>query len=281
MLGSLKYSMDGMVALVYALMPVWPDDWVHFAGRDDLVFAASGLLLGVLLLIWWRQQSDRWYWIAVGTFLLAASFDAASYFLFRVPPHQAGCPDGCIGWVGYPLPFATLDADGSLQLFPLDLVLNLLLLWLLWLGATVLWRLLAEAISLDERSLRFKIAFFLVFGLLPWAFLPRYFNPPQTDPRGEELRLAVNARRAAESTYKITGLWVQRLALEDIRFATVDNRADNTDILAGTDERRAQVCLRGYTYFYIPWRRYRITLDHTGVTALNLTTLSLDGSCWQ
>ena len=45
-------------------------------------------------------------------------------------------------------------------------------------------------------------------------------------------------------------------------------------------EVRSQVCLRGYTYFYLPWRRYRINLEATGVTALGLAELPLTGSCW-
>ena len=38
----------------------WPDDWLYFAGWQDMVFAGLGLIMGVLLIIWWRQQSARW-----------------------------------------------------------------------------------------------------------------------------------------------------------------------------------------------------------------------------
>ena len=91
------------------------------------------------------------------------------------------------------------------------------------------------------------------------------------------MRLAVNARRAAESTYDIVGLWTQRLALEDVRAAVVAVETET----GAVETRVERVCLRGYTYFYLPWRRYRIELDGAGVTAVALETLPLDESCWE
>lgn len=251
-------------------------DLLYFAQWPDLLFAALGLLLGLLLLTWWRQQSERWYSIFALTLLGAALIDVATYYLFVVPPHVAGCPDGCAGQIGYPLPFALIGIDGNTHLFVLDFVLNLLLIWLFLFGLTVLARIFAEGMSLSRRSRRFKFGFFIVFFVIPLALLPRYFNPPEPHVYGEELRLSVNARRAAETTYNITGLWVQRLALEDIQYAPIQV----PDTFGGIDRPQAQVCLRGYIYFYIPWQRYRITLDRTGVTALNLSRLPLQGSCW-
>lgn len=262
-------------ALGYAL--VWPDDWLHFADWQDMVFAALGLAMGVLLVIWWQQHSRRWYSIFAGTLLLAMALNVSSFYLFVVPPHLAGCPDGCPGRVGYPLPFASIGLDGRTKLYLLDFLLNLLLLWLLWLGASVLWRVLSEGIELAYRPLRFRLIFFLVVIVLPWALLPRYFGPPQVEVRGEDQRIAVNARRAAELTYDVTGLWIHRLAVEDIRYTPLQVPS----IFGGVDQPRAQVCLRGYTWFYLPWQRYLITLDRTGVTALNLERIPLDGSCWE
>ena len=112
----------------------------------------------------------------------------------------------------------------------------------------------------------------LLLVVVPWALLPRFLEPPQPITSGEELRLVNNARRAAESTYRLTGLWVQRLALEDLR-----QLAPNplSEAAPNESEVRSQVCLRGYTYFYLPWRRYRISLEATGVTALGITELPL------
>ncbi|MFZ1755684.1 MAG: hypothetical protein WAU10_18175 [Caldilineaceae bacterium] len=256
---------------------VWPDDWLYFAGWQDILFAALGLAMGVLLVIWWRQQSRRWYSIFAGTLLLGMLLNVLSYYLFVVPPHTAGCPGGCPGRVGYPLPFATIDITGRPRLYLVDFLLNLVLLWLLWLGGTVLWRVLSDGVEMSYRSLRFRIAFFLVVAVLPWALLPRYFGPPEPELRGEDLRISINARRAAELTYDVTGLWIQRLAVEDILYSPLQVPA----IFGGAEQPRAQVCLRGYTWFYIPWQRYLITLDRTGVTALNMERLGLKGTCWE
>jgi hypothetical protein len=252
------------------------EQWSYFAGWSDLILAGAGLLLGTLLLIWWRQQSDRWYTVFSVTLLSAALIDVATFSLFVIPPHFVGCPDGCAGQMGYPLPFATVGLDGNVSLYLLDFVLNLLLIWLLLFVLTVLARIFSEAVDLGVRSRRFKVGFFILFFALPLALLPRYFNPPEPPVYGDELRLSVNARRAAEMTYNVTGLWVQRLALEDIRYAPIQV----PDVFGGIDRPQAQICLRGYVYFYIPWMRYRITLDRAGVTALNMTRRPLTGSCW-
>ncbi|NJN83858.1 MAG: hypothetical protein HC802_17340 [Caldilineaceae bacterium] len=153
----------------------------------------------------------------------------------------------------------------------------MLMLWLLWLGALLIWRLLALSIEWWNRSLRTRLLFIFFLVILPWALLPRILNPPQPQTEGEELRLSINARRAAEFTYRITGVWVQRLALEDIRRTSVASGLPP----ASAEESVSQVCLRGYTYFFVPWRRYRISLDPSGVTALSLDELSVDGSCWE
>ena len=85
-------------------------------------------------------------------------------------------------------------------------------------------------------------------------------------------------RRVAEATYGITGLWVQRLALEDVRQLSPNPLSQTSPTWLACAARSA---CRGYTYFYVPWRRYRVNLEPTGVTALDLTEIPLDGSCWQ
>jgi hypothetical protein len=253
-----------------------PEDWVYFADWLDLGFALVGILLITLLIIWWRQQTRAWFRVVMATFLAALVLCIGSYYLFVVPAYYASCPQGCPGWRGFPLPVARVDLDGSSRITPLDFGLNLLMLWLLWLGASLIWRILAAGIEWWNRSWRSRLLFVLMMVLLPWAMLPRVLNPPQPRATGEDLRMAVNAQRSAEYTYRITGFWVQRLALEDIRHSAPSNRP------IGSGETMVnQVCLRGYTYFYVPWRRYRITLDTSGVTALRLEETPLNGSCWE
>jgi hypothetical protein len=258
-------------------LPVWPEDWVYFAdARDGVLALAAGLLL-LLLIIWWRQQTRNWFRIVVATLLAALLMCVGSYYFFVVPPHFASCPPGCTGWRGFPLPVARINLNGETRLFPLDFMLNLLMLWLFWLGGSLTWRLAAMGVRWENRDWRVRLIFVLLLVLLPWALMPRILNPPQPHAVGEDLRLAVNARRSAEFTYRITGIWVQRLALEDIRRSAMTR---NPESLFGETVVN-EVCLRGYTYFYLPWRRYRVTLDPSGVTALQLAEVPLTGSCWE
>ena len=256
-------------------LPEWTQELVLFSDWRHLILAVFGTVLLLLLIIWWSQQTRRWFRVATGMFLLALLLAIGSYYLFVVPAHQAGCEAPCTGWRGYPLPFARVELDGSDRVAALDFLLNLLMLWLLWLGAAAIWYLLATGLQWWRRSWRSRFVFIFFLIILPWAMLPRILNPPQPRPSGEDLRLAVNAQRSAEFTYRITGLWVQRLALEDVRLAQPNPAAVPRRVLLNN-----QVCLKGYTYFYLPWRRYRITLDPSGVTALSLTEVPLEGSCW-
>ena len=258
-------------------LPAWPQDWVYFADVQDGVLALAAGLLLLLLIIWWRQQTRHWFRIAVATLLAALLLCVGSYYFFIVPPHYASCPPGCTGWRGFPLPVARISLAGETRMFPLDFMLNLLMLWLLWLGGSLVWRLAAMAIRWENRNWRVRLLFFVFLVLLPWALLPRILNPPQPRTVDEDLRLAVNARRSAEFTYRITGIWVQRLALEDIHRSAATR--DPASLFGETVVN--EVCLRGYTYFYMPWRRYRVTLDPSGVTALQLTEVPLTGSCWE
>jgi hypothetical protein len=254
----------------------WPDTWTNFADWWDLALAVVAVLLIALIVIWWRQQTRNWFRIVVAALLAALIFCISSIYVFQVPPHQAGCDGICTGWAGYPLSVALLDIDGTLSIAPLDFMLNLLLLWLLLLGGTLVWSALAVVFEWWKRPVRLRILFVVLVVLLPWALLPRVLSPPQPRTGGEELRLANNGRRAAEFTYRISGAWIQRLGFEDIRY---------TEVVTGDDTALSrpltQICLRGYTYFYVPWRRYRITLDASGTTALNLVERPLTGSCWE
>ncbi|HMN27267.1 MAG TPA: hypothetical protein PKE45_03860 [Caldilineaceae bacterium] len=258
-------------------LPEWSTNLVSFASWPEAALAGVSLLFVLLLVIWWRQQTRYWFRIAAGLALVSLLLCIASYYLFVVPAYYAGCPQGCLGWRGFPRAFASVDLDGRAMITPLDFALNWLMLWLLWLVASVVWAILAVAFRWPERSLRGRLLFVFVVCVLPWAFLPRLIEPPQPTPRGEELRLATNARRSAEFTYRITGFWVHRLAVEDVRQLPAAGEFDIDTV----NEVGSQVCLRGYTYFYIPWRIYRIDLNRSGVTALNLTQLPLADSCWQ
>lgn len=247
----------------------WSRDWALFATWSDLVYAVVGLILCFLLILWWRQQTWAWFRVALGTFLGALLLSIASNRIFVVPPHLAGCPAACDGWGGFPLRYAAYRTTGVNEVGAADFALNVLLLWLLLLAASAAWRVIASILDVNARGRRWTVLFIVLFAIVPWALLPRILNPPQPTVTGEELRLANNARRAAEFTYGITGLWIHRLSLEDVQ----------RDVPGETGVRNL-VCLRGYTYFFVPWQRYLVTLDGSGATALGMTVRPLTGSCW-
>ena len=271
-----------MTPEVQRLIDYWSAfTWAYFADWRDYAVALFAILLIVLMIVWWRQQTRHWLRIAEGSFLAALILNIVTTFLFQVPPHQAGCDGVCPGRSGYPHPVILLTIDGQRLVAPLDFLVNLLFLWLFILGGLVLWTIGANLLQWWRRSRRWRVAFVVLFLLLPWALLPRILNPPQPLTAGEELRLTNNARRSAEFTYRVTGFWVLRLALEDIRYLEADEFLSGSEggtLLAG--QGTTEVCLRGYTYFYVPWQRYRITLDASGATALQLEERPLRGSCW-
>lgn len=253
------------------------EGWAYFADWQDLLLAVGGLVAVTLNIIWWSQQTRHWHRIAILTFLVAFVLSFASLYLFWVPPYYAGCSAGCTGWRGFPLPVARITFDGQTQIGLVDVLLNTLLLWLLVLVASLIGRIATVIFGFENRPRRVQAVAMLLFVLIPWALLPRYLDPPQPPTTGEELRLVTNARRAAEMTYGITGLWVHRLALEDLRQLSPNPLGEQTPDLTAV---RSQVCLRGYTYFYVPWRRYRVSLEPTGVNALAIVEVPLDGPCW-
>ena len=254
--------------------PSFPPGWVYFATRSDGLFALIGVTLIVLLIIWWSQRTRSWHRIALATLLVAMILCTASFYLFEVPAYFAGCAQGCAGYRGFPLPVARVTVAGRNLIAPIDFLLNLLLLWLLLLAATVIWFLAALAFDWERRTLRLRLLFVFVLAILPWAVLPRIINPPQPEMVGEDLRIAINGRRAAEFTYRITGGWVLRLALEDVK------RISPQELSPDAANQVNQVCLRGYTWFFIPWRRYRVDLDATGSAPVGVQELRLDEKCW-
>jgi len=307
-------------------LPVWSSEWQLYTTWNDLPFVVSVLVLVLLLIVWWRQRSKTWFRLVLTTLLMALILAIASFYLFVVPPHFAGCPDVCDGWRGFPVRYARFDTTGHSHIAVVDFAINALILFMLALVAATLWNILGRLFNVRSRTYRWRILFVLIFVIAPWALLPRVLNPPQPTVEGEDLRLANNALRAAEFTYSITGLLILRLALEDmqrdlapetIAALTGPTPANTTDPLPNTTDPLPPVdsagqapadtgesgqsvqairpsaaasremipthlvCLRGYSYFFLPWSRYRIALAADGTTALSLTRLPLNDTCWQ
>ena len=79
----------------------WPDGWIHFAGITHLILGIIGVIIGALLVIWWSQQTGRWYAVFAGTLLFSMVLNVAAFYFFVVPPHSAGCIDLCPGSLAF------------------------------------------------------------------------------------------------------------------------------------------------------------------------------------
>lgn len=137
-----------------------------------------------------------------------------------MPPHYVGCPRWLSGRLGYPLPFAMLTLDWVPKLYLVDFLLESSPALAALPGGECALAGTERAIELRFRSRRFRLIFFLVVAVLPWATLPRYFQsaPSGTARSRHAYHQCAPGRRA---TYGVTGLWVQRLAVEDIRYPPI------------------------------------------------------------
>lgn len=278
-------------------LPRLPAGWSYFATLQDGFFVVVIVLLITLLITWWRQQSRHWFRITTAALLSAIVLCIASFYVFIVPPYEVGCTALCTGWRGFPRPLALITLDGMSWIGPIDFGMNVALLWLIVLTVTMLWRILILSIGWENRLYRTRFLLIIFFWMVPWALLPRFLEPPQPVVIGEDLRVANNAMRAAEFTYNLTGLWVQRLSIEDIRSSRgLGESVEPEEGVGDADQGRAnpgsrgeafsslssnQVCLRGYTFFFLPWQRYRIVLEASGVSSVQMIPVPLTGSCWE
>ncbi len=85
-------------------------DWRH------LGLAGLGVVLLLLLGIWWRRLSVAGALACLvvgGGLALTAVTVTLAAGPFVTPLYYAGCPLGCPGRRGYPLPFARMDMVGG------------------------------------------------------------------------------------------------------------------------------------------------------------------------
>ncbi len=233
--------------------------------------AASGVLLiaaAVLLVIWWRQQSYRWALVLVICLLLAPGMSLWSSVAFEVAPYRAGCDGICPGQRGAPVPTHLCESRGC-EFRPVTFVLNslvYLVLFLAWGG--IVQAFLRRIIGESHRVAAGR--FFLGLLLLgaPLALAPVFLPPPQAHVRGDSQRVAINAQREAYMYDDAAPLPVARLALEDVR-----PRLD--------DQPGLRVCLRTYSYFYMPIGFMYLDMTPEGVHSNNGGMLPRDGSCWR
>ncbi len=224
------------------------------------------LLLTVLVLVWWLRRGRRGFDWTLIVAPLAFALSYLSSILFRVPDYQAGCDGRCPGWWGAPFPTHLSDGADAFTLNPLGFIANAALLYtvILILSAGIV--LLAEQLKWPERSRRWRIGFVLIVVILPLALLPTLLPLREPDLSSPQQRYAINAKRA----------W--RWQLQSRRFN--DRRLIIEDVRLHPDGERHRVCLRAYTWFYIPYDKVYVDLEPAGVRATGGGAIPLSDSCW-
>lgn len=228
-----------------------------------------GLIAGTsLLVVWWRQQTRRWPIVLVVCLVAAPALSWWSGQAFQVADYRAGCDGLCPGFRGAPIPIYTGAMAGG-RFLPAGFLLNtwiyivILLAWCATVGAIVKafdtglvprrWVGMAVGVALVATS----------FALSPW-FLP----PPEAHVRGDSQRVAINARREV-FMYASQAPWpVLRVGLDDVR-----PRQDG--------EASLRVCLRTYTFFYIPSGALYLDMTPQGVHSNQGGYLPQPASCWE
>lgn len=241
---------------MFQLMP-----WQAAVGGLGLIVVA------VLMMIWWRQQSYRWIIVAAVCFTLAPLLSWWTGLIFQLPDYRAGCDGLCFGYSGAPVPFITGEAAGS-QFLPGMFLVNTLVYLVIQLGWTMLLRTILNGMQLPARGKTVRqlvISAFLI--ILPLASAPLILPPPEAHMRGDPQRIAINALREVYLYDNNAPLPVLRVGLEDVR-----PRQDG--------QLGMRVCLRAYTFFYLPLGSMYLDMTPEGVHSNAGGMLPLEMSCW-
>ena len=226
------------------------------------------VVVAVLLIVWWRQQSYRWPLILAGAVAAALALCWWSGVAFDVADYRAGCDGLCLGFRGAPIPIRRGAAAGDAFLLG-GFLLNSLVYLVLILGWTALLHALlngAQGGSRGSALIVALIALLLIVG--PLLLSPLFLPPPEAHVRGDPQRVAINARREVYLYDQLAALPVLRVGLEDVR-----PRPDGQPGM--------RVCLSAYTFFYVPVGHLYLDMTPEGVHSNDGGVLPRAASCWE
>lgn len=235
----------------------------------------QGVLLGVsltiaaaLLTVWWRQQNLHWWVMLSFSIVAAIALSWWSGIAFQVADYRSGCDGICPGFRGAPIPFYRGEAAGRELMAGGFLLNSLVYLVLLLAGAAALRTILRRMASNTRWSWLAQNALGLTLVVAPLALSPIVLPPPEAHVRGDPQRIAINARREVYLYDQLADYPILRVGLDDVR-----PRLD--------DQPGMRVCLRTYTFFYLPTGSMFLDMTPEGVHSNSGGVLPLTASCWE
>jgi hypothetical protein len=243
---------------------------IQFVTWQAILLGIGLTVLAVLSAIWWRQQTYRWAIVVLGCLILAPLVSWWSGQTFQVADYRAGCDGLCPGYAGAPIPFWRGEVAGS-EFVPGMFLVNALAYVAILLGWSMFIRAVVGTIATDVRGgaagLR-RLALGLALLIVPLAISPLILPPPEARVRGDSQRIAINARREVYMYDSLAPAPVLRVGLADVRPRKDGNLG-------------MRVCLRAYTFFYLPIGHMTLDMTPEGVHSNAGSVLPLAESCWQ
>lgn len=225
------------------------------------------IALAVLLAVWWRQQVDRWLLVLIACLVLALALSGWSGLAFQVADYRAGCDGLCPGFRGAPIPTFQGETAGG-RFLAGGFVLNSLVYLVLLLGWTaVIHAGMRQAAQTPRRRLLIRLLLGFALWAAPFALAPFFLPAPEAHVRGDPQRIAINARREVYMYDQLAPLPILRVALDDVR-----PRPD--------DQPGMRVCLRTYTFFYLPVGYMYLDMTPVGVHSNAGGVLASADACW-
>lgn len=241
---------------------------LQLAPWQAILLGVGLTILATLSAIWWRQQTFRWFVVLFGSLTLAPLLSWWSGIAFQVEDYRAGCDGLCPGYAGAPIPFWRGATAGG-ELVGVLFVINTLAYVVILLGWGMVMRAVLRSVAVNSRRRtlrRFLLGLALV--VLPLAISPLILPPPEAHVRGDSLRIAINAQREVYMYDHLSPAPVLRVGLADVR----PRRDGNPGM---------RVCLRMYTWFYLPIGHMFLDMTPEGVHS-NAGGVTPPGeSCWQ
>ncbi len=240
---------------------------VSLAHLPAVLLGMGFLVAAILLAIWWRQQTFRWPIILVICLAAAPLLSWWSATAFQVPDYRAGCDGLCPGFRGAPAPIFSGETAGS-AFMPGMFVLNSLIYLVILLGwFAIVYAVMTRSGPAARLSGAGRLLVEVVLLALPFALAPLYVPPAEAHVRGDPQRIAINAQREIYMYDRLAPAPVLRAGLEDVR-----PRLDGSPGM--------RVCLRAYSYFYMPVGHMYLDMAPEGVHSTGGGVVPGNKSCW-